>query len=198
MTVALPTSPAPMGIDPQLLDFGGVITPSLGGVQQRLNRVGNRWAITVQLPPMPAEPLGRQWVAALAEGLTDTVLLPWPQVDFAAGSPGATLVNGANQTGSTLNIDGFAANFALRRGQFFSVIVSSQRYLYQVRADINANGAGAVALPITPMIRKSPADNAVCEFAAPMIEGFLQGSGVAWSVDVARMAGLQFTIAERA
>lgn len=198
MTVALPTTPGTASITPMLLDFGGIITPPLGGEAQRLNRLGNRWGIKVQLPVMKIEPDGREWIAALNEGLTDTVLFPFPQVDFAVGTPGATLVNGASQTGSTLNLDGFTASYALRRGQFFSVIVSARRYLYQVRTAINASAGGVAALPITPMIRKSPADNAVCEFAAPMIEGFLLGDGREWTVDIARTVGLEFTIVERA
>jgi hypothetical protein len=53
-------------------------------------------------------------------------------------------------------------------------------------------------LAINPMIRTSPADNAVTEFAEPMVEGFLSGNETMWTVDVARTVGLSFTITERA
>jgi hypothetical protein len=198
MPILLPSTPLAASITPQLVDFGAVITPPLGGEQQRLNRLGNRWALTVQLPPMKIEPAGREWIAALNEAVTDSAVFAFPQVDFAVGTPGATLVNGANQTGSTINLDGFSANYPIRKGQFFSIIIGGRRFLYQSRADIAASAGGVVALPITPMIRKSPADNAVCEFAAPMIEGFLQGQGNQWTVDLARTVGLEFTIFERA
>lgn len=198
MTILLPSRPATASITPQLVDFGGLVTPPLGGEQQRLNRLGNRWSLSVQLPPMRIEPDGREWVAALGQGVTRGVIYPWPQVDFAVGVPGATLVNGANQTGSTINLDGFTANYVIRLGQFFSILIGGERFLYQSRADIAASSTGAVALPITPMLRKSPADNAVCEFAAPMIQGFLQDQGQQWTVDLARTVGLQFTIFERA
>jgi hypothetical protein len=198
MPILLPSTPGTSSITPQLVDFGSVVTPPLGGEQQRLNRLGNRWALTVQLPPMKIEPAGREWIAALNEGVTEGVVFGFPQVDFNVGTPGATLVNGANQTGSTINLDGFSANYAIRKGQFFSVIIGGRRFLYQSRTAIAASAGGTVALPITPMIRKSPADNAVCEFAAPMIEGFLQGQGNAWTVDIARTVGLEFTIFERA
>jgi hypothetical protein len=198
MAVLLPSTPSTMEVTPKLVDFGSILTPPLGGEQQRLNRLGNRWALTVRLPPMPVEPLGREWVAKLVEGLSDTVVYPFPQIDFAVGTPGATLVNGANQTGLTINLDGFVANYAIRLGQFFSIIINGRRFLYQSRATIAASAGGAVALPIQPMIRKMPADNAVCEFAPPMIEGFLQDDGREWTVDVARTTGLEFTIFERA
>ncbi|MFA5989679.1 MAG: hypothetical protein WC803_08750 [Sphingomonas sp.] len=198
MPVLLPSTPGTARIVPQLVDFGSIVTPPLGGEQQRLNRLGNRWALTVQLPPMKIEPAGREWAAALNEGVTEGVVFAFPQVDFDVGTPGATLVNGGSQTGSTINLDGFSANYPIRKGQFFSVIIGGRRFLYQSRADIAATAGGTVALAITPMIRKSPADNAVCEFAAPMIEGFLQGQGNQWTVDLARTVGLEFTIFERA
>ena len=87
---------------------------------------------------------------------------------------------------------------ALRMQGTCAVGMGGRRYLYQARTAIAASAGGVVALPITPMIRKAPTDNAVCEFAAPMIEGFLQGSGTQWTVDIARTVGLEFTIFERA
>ncbi len=198
MPVTLPDTPGTVSATPRLLDFGGLITPALGGEQQRINRLGNRWGITATLPPMRIEPDGRRWTAALCEGLTDTVLFPFPQVDFNTGVPGAPVVNGAGQTGSTINLSGFTPGYFVRKGQFFSVISAGRRYLYQVRADVATDAAGAAAVPITPMLRKSPANGDACEFAVPMIEGFLQDSGIAWTVDLARTVGLEFTIFERA
>ena len=198
MPILLPSTPFTAEITPIYRDFGSVISPPLGGEEQRINRLGNRWGLAVRLPPMEIEPQGREWIAALNEGVSEGVVFAFPQVDFAVGTPGATLVNGAGQTGSTINLDGFSASYQIRKGQFFSIIIDNRRYLYQARAAIAASVGGVVALPITPMIRKSPADNAVCEFAAPMIEGFLQGQGNQWTVAAARTVGLEFTIFERA
>lgn len=196
MAILLPSSPGYQSYDIQPLDFGGLVTPPLGGPQQRINRLGNRWGITVRLPRMRQESQGRAWIGALTEGLQEGVILRWPQPGFA-NAVNDCLVNGANQIGSTLNIDGITPGLTARYGQFIDVSVSGGRTLYMVRADTVANGAGQMALPITPMIRKSPPDNAQVIFTQPAIEGFLQDNRPSWTIDVARTVGLEFTVFER-
>lgn len=196
MSIVLPSSPGYQSYDILPIDFGGLVTPPLGGPQQRLNRLGNRWGVTVRLPRMRQESQGRTWIAALVEGLQEGVILRWPQTGFA-NAVNDCLVNGASQIGSTLNIDGITPGVTARYGQFLDVSVSGGRTLYMVRADTVANASGQMALPISPMIRKSPADNAQVIFTQPAIEGFLQDNRPAWTVDVARTIGLEFTVFER-
>ncbi|WP_430635017.1 hypothetical protein [Sphingomonas hankookensis] len=50
---------------PRLLQWGSELTPTLGGVTQRLDRIGSRHAIDVQMPPMRIEADGRRWIARL-------------------------------------------------------------------------------------------------------------------------------------
>lgn len=196
MTVTLSTTPGYAGHAVKLLDFGGLVTPELGGIQQRVNRLGNRWALTVQLPPMRMDDVARAWIADLNAGLTEGVIARFPQVDFAVGSPGAPLVNGASQTGSTLNADGFSPGYTAKKGQFFNAVVSGRNYLYQMKTAGTANGSGVLPLSILPMLRASPADNSSLNFAAPVIEGFLQGDGREWTIERARTVGLSFVVAE--
>lgn len=198
MAIMLPASPGYQSFDVHQLDFGGLITPATGGAQQRLNRLGNRWGLTVRLPPMRVESVGRTWIGNLIEGLTEGVICRFPQVDLVNDVTGAPLVNGANQIGTTLAIDGIGVGKVAKYGQFFSVIVGGERFVYMVRAQTTANGSGQMALPISPMIRKSPADNATVEFVQPYIQGFLQDDRRSWTVDVARTVGLEFTVYERA
>lgn len=198
MTVTLPSSPGYQSHDVHQLDFGGVLTPPLGGVQQRINRLGTRWGLTVRLPRIKDESPRRVWISALCRGLTEGVMLRFPQIGLVNDVTGTPLVNGANQIGQTLNIDGVAASKVALDGQFFSVIVGGERFLYMVNGGASANGSGQMALPIFPMIRKSPADNAVIEFAQPYIQGFLQDNRPAWTHDIARTVGLEFTVFERA
>lgn len=200
MTITLPSSPGYQSHDIHQIDFGGVLTPLLGGEQQRINRLGSRWGLTVRLPRMKLESQRRTWIAALSQGLQEGVMLRFPQVDFVndVTGGGSTLVNGANQIGSTLNIDGITPGKIAKYGQFFSVPVAGERFVYMVAADTTANASGQMALPIFPMIRKSPADNSACEFGAPFLQGFLQDNRPSWTVDIARTVGLEFTVLERA
>lgn len=195
MPITLPIIPAPRGITARLVSRRRDLEPSTSGPTTRVRRLGSRWAMDFDLPPMRyADAMA--WVAALTSAEADTVLMRVPQPEFHTGAPGAPLVNLAGQLGASINLDGFGA-YTAKAGQWFSLIISGQRYLYQVAADKAAVAGVMAALVVNPMIRRSPADNAVTEFAVPIIEGFLSGRETGWTVDVARLVGLSFTISER-
>jgi hypothetical protein len=196
MSVLLPSLPGMRSADPQLLDFGGVQQGAQGGAAQRINRLGNRFALSVELPPAISATLGRIYVARLLKALTQGAIYPFPQPDLVIGAPGTPLVNLAGQSGSVLNLKGFAAGYLIREGQFFSIIHNGRRFLHQASAEIAADGSGNVALPITPMLRISPANNAVCEFAAPYIEGFVSGDSAKWKLLLEPYHGISFSISE--
>ncbi len=197
MSVILPTSPAPTdGTQPSFLDWGGTLRPIFGGALQKLRRLGDRFAISVVMPPMTNADSGRVWIARLIRGRGEGVVLPWPQPGFDPGAPGAPLVKGANQSGSTLAIDGFAPGYQVVEGQFFSIVHGGRRYLHVATADVVASAQGEATVSFSPMLRIKPADNAVCEFAQPMIEGLLGGDEQSWTPSAARTVGLTFSIQE--
>lgn len=77
------------------------------------------------------------------------------------GGTGSPLVNGANQTGTTLNTDTWTgSNPVLRAGDIIRVAGISQ--IFEITADAPNLAAGATALSISPPIFAggSPADNA--------------------------------------
>jgi hypothetical protein len=149
------------------------------------------------LPPMFHQPTGRRWLSRLIQAKQDGGRMAWPLMDLNPGGPGSVLINGAGQDGSTLNLDGFTPDYVIREGQFFSVVTSGTHHLYMAAAETIANGSGHAALPISPMIRVQHADNDVCHFGAPMIEGFVQGEVFQWNWAVTNIASLQFEIHER-
>jgi len=198
MAVTLPLHPLPRSLTPRLVSKRRDLSPIFNGPTSRVRRLGSRWSFDVEYPPMTYVD-AMEWVAALTSAEADTVLMTIPQPGFDTGAPGSPLVNLGSQLGSTLDLDGFTPSYVARAGQWFSVIISSQRYLYQVAAEKVASTTGVMDdLAINPMIRTSPADNAVTEFGEPMVEGFLSGNETMWTVDVARTVGLSFTITERA
>lgn len=194
MAIVLPTNVAPVSYSPSLVDFGGELTPALGGPVQRINRLGDRWSVQVQMPAMDADE-ARIWISRLVQGRKSSCLLAWPQ-PTAIGGEGAPRVNGGSQAGTSLAIDGLPAGKSIVEGAFFSIVGPDRRYLHQVVAAAVASGSGAVTLSIEPALRIIPADNAVVELATPMIDGMVQG-GVSWSVDMAAEYGLSFTLVER-
>lgn len=195
MAIYLPSSPSPRTAQPQLLDFGAILEPDLGGASQYVGRLGDRYEVAVDLPPMSAE-TARVFIARLTKAKKSSLVMPFPQPGVAVGAEGAPRVNGAGQAGTFLTIDGLPANKVLKEGWFLSIIVSGQRYVAQIQEDVTASAGGAVTLSIEPMLRVSPPDNAVIELANPMIQGFVQGNGLPWEIDTATTVGLGFTLRE--
>lgn len=76
-------------------------------------------------------------------------------------SYGNIVVNGANQTGDTLNVDGFKANTTsvLRCGDFFQLGTGTNTRLYKILDDVNSDANGAATLNIVPDLREAPLDN---------------------------------------
>lgn len=196
MSIVLPTDIAAEDQVPYLIDFGGSLEPYLGGVTQRIDRLGSRWGLEVSLPPLDAEE-ARVWFSRLVQAKREDALLPWPQV-AGVGAEGAPRVNGAGQNGTALSVDGLPASKAVKEGWFFSLIAGGRRYLHLIAADATASVGGAVTLTIEPELRVIPPDNAVIELAAPIIEGELQGDTVRMSINLLTDYGFSFVIAERA
>ena len=196
MPVDLPATPGPVEVAIRQIDFGGTLTPGLGGPVQRINRNGNRFAVAVQLPPM--KPIdARAWLVALNRGVREGVRWRLRQVELLPGSPGTVRVNGAGQAGTSLQVDGANPNYPFRLGQFFNIIHSGQYYLHQVAAPVNASSTGTATLSIETPLRIEPADNALIEIGQPLVEGLLADNGFEWSIDRARLVGISFTIMER-
>ena len=79
---------------------------------------------------------------------------------LAGGSP---VVNGAAQTGNTLNLRGCTPSQSpwLRVGDYFHYISPSWQQMHiVVGADVASDGSGHAVLTIEPAIRESPADGA--------------------------------------
>ena len=182
MSILLPYTRGMRSAVPSVLDFGGVQAPPGGGAMQKLNRVGDRYTLTVTPPLLRSEPEGRIYASRLRRAKREGAIFAFPQDGLVIGNPGTPLVSGAGQTGMTLDIDGMTPGYVVCEGQFFSIIIGGRRYLYAAAAQTAVNGAGQIALPIEVPVRVSPGDNAVCEFATPMIEGFLSGDDVRWEL----------------
>ena len=179
--VLLPSTPAVKTDSPSMLDWGGTLTPQNGGAVQTLLRLGTRHALDFAIPTMPTEPTGRIWASRLRQAKLYGALLPFGQDGFRVGSPGAIVVDGAGQSGTTLNVRAGTPSYAVREGQAFSVVTNGRRYLYFAASGVVLDGAGKAAVPIFPMLRVFPADGDVCEFGKPMIQGSLSGNSVKWT-----------------
>ncbi|MDO1559829.1 hypothetical protein Q0812_10365 [Brevundimonas sp. 2R-24] len=197
MTVVLPTLPLGSQTNISIQSNAIDLLATFGGPSQRTSRLGDRWTIEVTCRPMRyAQAAG--FIAKLIQGLAERVLVAIPQPGLEIGNPGTPLLKGAGQSGRTLQADGFTPGYVIQAGQYFSLVQGGQRYLHQVTDAATANGSGEVELSIYPMLKVSPSDNATLEFAAPKLEGFLQGNRQAWTIGLVENVGLSFAVTEAA
>jgi hypothetical protein len=194
--IDLPDYPSPAAATPALQDFGAFLTPSLGGPVQRVERMGNRFRISVTMPPMPNPKLGRLWIAKLVRAKQEGGRMPWPLLGFDPGVPGNVLVNAGGAAGRSLAVKGATPNYIFREGQFFSILIGGKHFLYMVTAEAIASATGTATLAIEPMLRVSPPADAPCHFGKPMVEGFIMGDAFQWEMALANFVGVAFDLAE--
>ncbi|SEM62980.1 hypothetical protein SAMN05192583_0893 [Sphingomonas gellani] len=198
MSIELPQPRMPQTAVPKLIDWGADLTPPMGGPSQRLNRIGDRFALVINYPRLKPEPDARILMARVRRAKREGALFPFPQPGLEIGNPGTPVVNGAGQQGSSLQLRGFTAGYVVREGQFFSIIFAGRRYLHCASADVTATASGTMLLPIHPMLRISPNSGATCEFAQPYIEGTLGESEASVEWAIARASPSALTIMEAA
>lgn len=196
MTVALPTNGI-ANAEPFFIDAGGILSSPVGGYDQRLNRIGSRFGCTFTTKPMKADE-ARIWIARLIRGVHEKASIKFPQPgvvtqisNFAskAVAANAEIIESLNPTG--------AGDFrSLLEGQFFHVIVSGKSYLYQVKSQVAFVPGSTLLFPVQPMVRIPWASGANLVFLNPQIEGYVVNEAPRWSIDIAKIYGLTFTIRE--
>lgn len=164
---------------------------------------GMRWQGRIELPPMRRAD-AETWLAWLLalNGQEGTFLLGAADIhsDYAllGSGAGAPAVDGAGQTGRTLNSKGWTPSAAgvLRAGDYIGLGSGASARLYKVLQDVNADGAGKAAISIWPRLRESPADGANIETAAPKLVCRLAANQAAWTIDAMRVLQTGFTFQE--
>lgn len=199
MPVSLPTTPPYRKATPEFIDNGVDQIPSAGaGVEQRLDRLGSRWALSVQLPPIKEGADWLEWQVALLQARAQDASYPWPQPGLVTNTPavGSPVIAGAGQTGSTLNLSGIGTGYPIKKGQFLSVIKGARTYLYQCQTLTTPSG-GAAAVPIWPILRASPDNGSAVQLVTPLISGKLSES-LSWDHETHSYVLTSFRIVERA
>lgn len=166
----------PSGIIPSTLEFGlrsntQTFSSPLTASTQTLRLAGASWYGKASFDDL-SEDNWRKLAAFLVnlEGKHGRFYF----MDFGAAEPqgamkdssNTILVNGASQTGGTLNIDGLPANVnnAFLAGDYIAFDTSSGRELKIITANASSNGSGQASISIKPNIRVSPANNATVSY----------------------------------
>ena len=204
MSIDLPTFPGPQSAEPVFLDAGGVQHSLAGGEDMRIDRLGDRFGLSVTMPPMrwstyQGVAAARIWSVRLLQGLSQGVVFPFPQPNFTPPGNPSTVAVAAVSAASQVSVQNNGPAVTLLEGQFVSHIraATGRRYLYQVRADTVLPANGAAIVPLWPRIRGPMAVGDVLDFKTPRIEGLVTGDKSSWSLEATRLVGVQFMVQER-
>jgi len=153
-------------------------SPTLISQAHNLNRQvrskgAHRWIIEAELPDnltrAEAAPIAAFLAALRGQYTAFDIALPVIGTTRGAGG-GTPLVDGAAQTGRTVNTKGWPNSTAiLKAGDF--VIFAGHYKVYMLTADASSDGSGDAALSLEPALFASPADGAAVTV-----------SGVSWRV----------------
>lgn len=167
--------------------------------QQIHTHVGKRWEAEVQIPPVRAD-LAEDWIAWLLSlnGMSGSFLMGDPNRTTPRGSAGTTagtpVVNGANQTGSSLAIDGLPASATgyLKAGDYIQLGSGATATLYKVVVDVDTNSSGEATLDLWPNIVTAPTDGATVVVTDTVGRWRLNSGQQEWSIDNASFYGITF------
>ncbi|MNQ49565.1 hypothetical protein D3C85_634790 [compost metagenome] len=194
MAIILQGLPRQTRYSMRAVSVANTMSPAFGGADQRLGRKGSRFAIDVSIPALSAAGCGMGLIADLLRGETETLVLGIPE-HLPAVAYGAPVANGVS-TGSVLAVKGLTPGAVIRKGKFLSIILSGQRFVYMVTAQVTVPIGGLANLPSWRMLRRPAADGALIELAEPKIEGFIE-PGQDWSITSLKAVGMSFALKER-
>ena len=171
--------------------------------QQVFKNVGQRFEADITLPPMSRAD-AEVWNTFFIKlyGQYGTFLLGDPNSatprGTASSSAGTPIVNGASQTGDTLNIDGVPTSQTgyLKAGDYIQLGSGSGARIYKVLDDANSNGSGEVALTIYPDLRSSPSDGATVVVSSAVGLFRLTTPTHNWSISTDGIYSMTFGAAE--
>lgn len=160
---------------------------------------GERWSATVTIPQVHRD-LAEPWVVFLLslKGSLGTFLLGDPNCVQAQGSasttPGTPVVNGADQTGSSLDISGLPISTTgyLLPGDYIQLGSASTATLHKVLQQVDSDGSGNATVELWPSIKTAPVDasNVIVEDAKGLFR--LSSNASSWQINSISVYGLEF------
>ena len=114
------------------------------------------------------------------------------------GVGGTVTVNGANQTGNSLIVDGMttSTNNILMAGDYFQLGTGLSARLYMATQPLNSNGSGQGTITFEPALRASPADNAAVIVTAPRGLFRLSENAAQWDADQSNVYNISLAFRE--
>lgn len=199
MVITLPALPRNTQYNMRIVPAGaGMLSPTFGGPDTPLDRMGDKWALDVSVPSIRWAGCGMALAADLVRGRRVLLGLTIPEPGVTQTGFGTPKIMGGGQSGSAIDVDGLDGGAVVPKGKFIEIQTGGYSYVHMVTAEATADGSGEIeGLEIWPMLRASPADNAAVVMAYPRIWGFREEPGIDFSLRRIGSAGTQFTLRER-
>ncbi len=176
----------------------GVFQNNFNGVPLTVDFGGAFWQASFSLTGMKGDSEQfRLWRAFFMQlgGRSGRFYAYDPDRRTPAGAVGGTpLVNGGNQSGNQLIIDGCSNNITgwLKAGDYFEV---NGEYKCMT-ANADTDGSGNTTLNFFPQLRSSPPDNGAITTTNPKCLMMLDNPNLQWQSDNAKLVSLSFTARE--
>ena len=192
-TYAIPTTVGFSSVEFGLQNNNQVFESPLSNSIQVSELTGARWYATFNLPPMKKDN-ALEYIGFLQrlQGRVHSFF----GYDANHRSPSGTiagstlLVNGADQTGTSLILDGGAnSTLVLKAGDFFSV----NNELKMVTANATTDGSGDVTVNFVPSLRSSPSNDATITTTNPVCTMKLTGDITTYSINTSSIYGISFS-----
>lgn len=192
--VTLPDKPIPNQMQVTPYDPGVV---QKGAASVRVDRAGGLYNIVFGFPLMD-EATTRRFTMRFERGQRLGLQIRVPTL-YDVGYPGTPVVDGADQTGSTINLRGFEPGYIVGTGFWFTLAeADGTAYLHRVFEGAIADANGDVTgLEIEPPLRAPFADGDTAEFAQPYMQGFVpEDSSFNWTIKTDKYSDLAVTVEE--
>ncbi len=165
---------------------------------------GDEWFGELSLVPLALADAGPFHAFFMSlDGPVGTFLLGDPlrrtPLGTAAALPGTPVVNGAGQTGETLNVRGLPVsrpNYLLA-GDYVQLGAGSSTRLHLVTQTVDSNGSGQAALNLRPRVKTAPGDGAAVTVTGTRGIWSLADADYSWLGDATQLAmGVTVAIVE--
>lgn len=162
-----------------------------------------RWAATIELPPIKGRANAEAWIAFLAalRGQAGTFEMGDPLgqsvMGTMAGGPAQVYLQHEAQS-KTLEIDGLTpnSNGVLLAGDYIQFTLTGKKYIHKVLTDADTDGSGRVELDIWPVLRVQVANNTDIVTTACKGTFRLATPDQGWDADYLRIYGIEFEAME--
>lgn len=155
---------------------------------------GERWSVVFRYPQMKDRATAAEWEVFLTEleGRAGRFFAPVPFRTRPQLNVGGTpLVNGADQSGSNINTNGWPNDITvLKKGDYIQFTNDELKIL---TADAISNGSGESTLQFKPNLRNSPADASAITLNDTGVVMMLLNDEQGW--DYTKFGTVQFSLA---